>query len=281
VNTRLYPLFAALVLLVLVPGAASAQSSPTSVPPARISEEVVTMPTYPFSEPNPVPLLSRYARLYPYHSFDGYSTTSEPRQWNVVRLENDFIEVCVLPEAGGKAWGAVVKETGHEFIYRNEVMKFRNIALRGPWTSGGIEFNFGVIGHTPSTATAVDYVIRENPDGSVSCWVGGMDLPSRTHWRVEIRLPADKAYLETNVLWYNPTTGRSSPVLGIARWMRGSPWSSWSASRIRGLRPTAATAPPVILGRSRLDAILENIRFDGEALLSEALMRKRGHVQRV
>ncbi len=51
-------------------------------------------------------------------------------------------------------------------------MKFRNIALRGPWTSGGIEFNFGVIGHTPSTATPVDYVLRENPDGSVSCWVG-------------------------------------------------------------------------------------------------------------
>jgi hypothetical protein len=111
----------------------------------------------------------------------------------------------VLPEAGGKVWGAVVKETGHEFIYRNEVMKFRNIALRGPWTSGGIEFNFGVIGHTPATATPVDYALQENPDGSVSAFVGTMDLPSRTHWRVEIRLPADRAYFETNVLWYNPT----------------------------------------------------------------------------
>lgn len=196
----------ALVLPALAPRAGlAAQSPPTSVGTARISEEVITLSTYPFSEPNPVPILSRDARLYPYHSFDGYSTTPEPREWNVVRLENDFIEVYVLPEAGGKVWGAVVKETGHEFIYRNEVMKFRNIALRGPWTSGGIEFNFGVIGHTPATATPVDYVIRENPDGSVSCWVGGMDLPSRTHWRVEIRLPADKAYFETNVLWYNPT----------------------------------------------------------------------------
>jgi len=51
----------------------------------------------------------------------------------------------------------------------------------------------------------VDYELQENADGSVSCFVGGMDLPSRTHWRVEIRLPADKAYFETNVLWYNPT----------------------------------------------------------------------------
>jgi len=172
---------------------------------ARISEEIRSLETYPFSEPNPVPMLARDTRLYPYHSFEGYSVTSEPRDWKVVHLENEYIDVFVLPEVGGKVWGAVVKETGHEFILRNEVMKFRNIALRGPWTSGGIEFNFGVIGHTPSTATPVDYLIRENEDGSVSCFVGGMDLPSRTHWRVEIRLPADKAYFETSVTWYNPT----------------------------------------------------------------------------
>jgi tetratricopeptide (TPR) repeat protein len=172
---------------------------------ARISEGLRTLPTYPFSEPNPVPILVRDRRLYPYHSFEGYSADAEPREWTVVTLENDYIQVFVLPEVGGKVWGAVVKETGHEFIYRNEVMKFRNIALRGPWTSGGIEFNFGVIGHTPSTATPVDHLLRENPDGSVSCIVGAMDLPSRTQWRVEIRLPADRAYFETRVLWYNPT----------------------------------------------------------------------------
>ena len=172
---------------------------------ARISEEVLLLDTYPFSDPDPIPILASDPRLYPYHAFRGYSPASEPREWRVVRMENDLIEVFVLPEAGGKVWGAVVKETGHEFIYRNEVMKFRDIALRGPWTSGGVEFNFGVIGHTPATATPVDYTVRENADGSVSTFVGAMDLPSRTHWRVEIRLPADKGYFETHALWYNPT----------------------------------------------------------------------------
>ena len=33
--------------------------------------------------------------------------------------------------------------------------------MRGPWTSGGIEFNFGIIGHHPSTATPVDYLIKK------------------------------------------------------------------------------------------------------------------------
>ena len=184
-----------------IPVTASAQTPPA----ARISEETRVIDTYPFSEPDPIPILASDPRLYPYHAFRGYSVTSEPREWKVVKLENDLIEVFVLPEAGGKVWGAVVKETGHEFIYRNEVMKFRDIALRGPWTSGGIEFNFGVIGHTPATATPVDYLVRENADGSVSCFVGAMDLPSRTHWRVEIRLPPDRGYFETRALWYNPT----------------------------------------------------------------------------
>ncbi|WP_419949467.1 DUF5107 domain-containing protein [Candidatus Palauibacter sp.] len=174
-------------------------------PRARISEEVRVIDTYPFSDPNPVPVLATDRRLYPYHTFEGYAATSEPREWKVVTMENDLIEVFVLPEMGGKVWGAVVKETGHEFIYRNEVMKFREIALRGPWTSGGLEFNFGVIGHTPATATPVDYLVRENADGSVSTIVGATDLPARTPWRVEIRLPPDRAAFETRVLWYNPT----------------------------------------------------------------------------
>jgi tetratricopeptide (TPR) repeat protein len=182
-----------------------AQDDPRIAAAARVTEEVRTLTTYPFSEPDPIPMLARDARLYPYHSFEGYSHESVPREWKVVRLENDLIEVFVLPQIGGKVWGARVKKTGHEFIYRNEAVKFRNIALRGPWTSGGIEFNFGVIGHAPWTASPVDYVLRENADGSVSCVVGTMDLPSRTEWRVEIRLQAGRAAFETNVLWHNPT----------------------------------------------------------------------------
>ena len=172
---------------------------------ADISEESRNFTTYPFSDPDPIPILTSNTKIYPYHRFDGYSHTATQQSWKVVTLENDYIKVFVLPEVGGKVWGAIDKTTGEEFIYRNEVMKFRNIAMRGPWTSGGIEFNFGIIGHHPSTATPVDYVTRKNEDGSVSCIVGSLDLPSRTHWRVNITLPPDKSYFETKVLWHNPT----------------------------------------------------------------------------
>ena len=128
------------------------------------------------------------------------------KEWKVVTLENDYIIVTVLPEVGGKVMGAIEKSTGEEFIYLNHVLKFRAIGIRGPWTSGGIEHNFGLdLGHAPWTSSEVDYVLKENPDGSVSCIVGGLDLASRTQWRVNIHLPRDKAYFETRSLWYNPT----------------------------------------------------------------------------
>lgn len=185
------------ILLALSVKSAWTQSS------AVVTESKQEILTYPFSDPNPVPVLSSNPKIYPYHTFDGYAHDAEPKEWTVVTLENDYVVVYVLPEIGGKVWGAVDKVNGKEFIYRNEVVKFRNIAMRGPWTSGGIEFNFGIIGHHPSTATPVDYTTRKNADGSVSCIVGNIDLPSQTKWRVEIRLPSDRAYFETRVLFAN------------------------------------------------------------------------------
>ena len=154
----------------------------------KITEQQWSIKTYPFNNPNPIPILTKDTRLYPYHSFSGYDSEGTPKEWEAIKMENDHIEIYVLPGVGGKVWGAIDKKNGQEFIYKNEVLKFRNIALRGPWTSGGIEFNFGIIGHTPSTASPVDYYTRYNKDGSISTFVGAMDLPSRTEWRVEIKL---------------------------------------------------------------------------------------------
>ena len=178
---------------------------------ARVEEKTEAIRTYPFSDPDPVPIFARSsmggqgARLYPYFVFDRFTADPVEKSWTVVRLKNPYIEVAVLPQAGGKVWGASEKATGREFLYWNHVLKFRQIALRGPWTSGGIEFNFGIVGHAPSTATPVDYFLRQNPDGSASCVVGTMDLPSRTRWSVTITLPKDGVVFETNALWVNPT----------------------------------------------------------------------------
>lgn len=171
---------------------------------ATVTETVETVKTYPFSDPDPVADPSDL--FYPYFRFDGFSAKGIDRQWKVVSLENDYIKLTLFPEIGGKIWGAVDKTTGKEFIYNNHVVKFRDIAMRGPWTSGGIEFNFGIIGHAPTSSTPIDYVTRQKPDGSVSCYVSSYELVTRTLWTVEVNLPKDKAYFTTTTTWHNSSS---------------------------------------------------------------------------
>jgi tetratricopeptide (TPR) repeat protein len=161
--------------------------------------------TYPFSDPDPIPQPD--SKIYPYYRFDGFTDKPIQKEWKVVELENDYLKIIILPEVGGKIWSATDKTTGKDFIYNNHVVKFRDIAMRGPWTSGGIEANYGIIGHTPNCATPVDYAIVKKDDGSISCIIGVLDLLTRTCWRLDINLPKDKAYISTSSFWFN-----SSPM---------------------------------------------------------------------
>ncbi|WP_147383980.1 DUF5107 domain-containing protein [Maribellus luteus] len=168
----------------------------------KVSEQLIEFKTYPFSDPNPVPEINR---IYPYFYFHGYTNNAVQQKWKMVVLENEYIKVFVCPDIGGKIWGAIEKSTGKEFLYYNHVVKFRDVAMRGAWTSGGLEYNFGDIGHIPTCATPVDYTTKENEDGSVSCVVGAIDLPSGTKWNVEIKVSPGKAFFETKVSWFNNT----------------------------------------------------------------------------
>jgi tetratricopeptide (TPR) repeat protein len=191
-------------LLVLIPifiGSCNQQNQQSIV-----EEYTETMLTYPYHDTNSFPIIQNKNDIYPYSRIDGFSHTGTPRDWKVVKLENDYIEVYVLPEEGGKVWGAIDKVTGKEFIYKNNVVKYRDLAMRGPWTSGGIEFNTGVIGHHPGGASPVNYKVFTDDDGTAHCVVGGMDLPSHMQWRVDIFLPANTSYFETVSSWYNATS---------------------------------------------------------------------------
>ncbi|NKI28439.1 DUF5107 domain-containing protein [Arenibacter sp. 6A1] len=49
-----------------------------------------------------------------------------------------------------------------------------------------------IIGHTPNSATPVDYIVKNNEDGSVSCVTSALDLLTRTRWVIETKLEKDK-----------------------------------------------------------------------------------------
>lgn len=174
---------------------------------AVVRETTQTLTTYPFSDPDPVP---KPGRIYPYFRYDGYTDKPVLKDWKFIELENDYIKVYITPEIGGKIWGAYEKSTNFPFIYFNHVVKFRDVAMRGAWTSGGIEINFGDIGHAPTVSAPVDYFTRTNDDGSVSCFLGAWDWSARTRWMVEVNLPKDKAYFTTKSHWYNATPFETS-----------------------------------------------------------------------
>ncbi|MBK6782145.1 MAG: DUF5107 domain-containing protein [Gemmatimonadetes bacterium] len=227
------------LLALLLPAVLTAQG------PATIRETTREYPTYPFSDPNPIPVVGR---IYPYFRFDGFARTAVPRKWKVVELENAYLRVTILPEIGGKIWDAVDKRSGRSFLYHNHAVKFRDIAMRGPWTSGGIEANYGIIGHTPNVATPVDYLARTNPDGSVSCIIGALDLLTRTPWRLEVRLAPGEASFSTTSTWFN-----ASPL--------EQPYYSWMNAGIpvRGTCSSSIPAPvgwatPARWGRGRWTA---------------------------
>ena len=194
---RFYWVGACLYLLLQLQTTVMAQNN------ATIKEFEKDFKTYPFSDPNPV---ANPSNVYPYYRFDGFTNKPVQQKWKVVELENDFIKLWVMPQIGGKIWTAIDKKNNRPFIYQNDAIKFRDIAMRGPWTSGGLEANFGIIGHTPGVSNAVDYITRKNDDGSVSCIVSLLDLLTQTRWNMEIRLPKDKAYFTTHVFWHNQTS---------------------------------------------------------------------------
>lgn len=88
---------------------------------------------------------------YPYRQYNSYDRKLEEKEVSTAVLENDFIKAVFLPELGGRLWSLTDKKTGKNLLYTNDVIRFSNLAVRNAWFSGGVEWNLGVIGHTPFT----------------------------------------------------------------------------------------------------------------------------------
>ena len=95
------------------------------------------------------------------------------KEYTVIYLSNDYIELAVLPELGGKIWYAKDKKSGYEFIYKNNVVKPALIGVLGSWTSGGMEFNWP-FHHRASTFMPVDYTVERGEDYA-TIWISEHD----------------------------------------------------------------------------------------------------------
>lgn len=172
---------------------------------ATVRETTLEIPTYVVGpeDKNP-PLWSE--KVYPYAMQTEIMCGKAVKPYRAVILENDFLQVILLPDLGGKIYAAHDKTNNNaDFIYRNNVIKPGLVALRGAWTSGGIEWNFPTRGHTVNTFSPVNYTTRRNPDGSVTCVVGATEWVRRMEWSVAVTLPAGRSCFHNRMLLFNPT----------------------------------------------------------------------------
>lgn len=89
---------------------------------------------------------------YPYTQQNSYCDEKE-QQVSVAVLENDFLYAEFLPDFGGRLWKLYDKKKETDILYTNDVIRFRNLSIRNAWFSGGVEWNCGIIGHTPFTCS--------------------------------------------------------------------------------------------------------------------------------
>ena len=110
-----------------------------------------------------------YGRLstgYPYRMQNLYTRRTEEVDEKIAILENDYIRATFLTELGGRLWALIDKTTGRNLLYTNDIIRFSNLAIRNAWFSGGVEWNIGMIGHTPFTASPLYVAELEDEDGT-------------------------------------------------------------------------------------------------------------------
>lgn len=193
----------AILTLLLVSSSAMAQ--------VTVSETKTTIPTYLVGDPGLDPYFftgrtyqGAAGHVYPYPMYDILTDDRVDREYNYLKLENEYTEIGVLPEIGGRIFSANDKQTGYNFFYRQHVIRPALIGMIGSWISGGVEWNIPHHHRASSTLNA-GYELVENEDGSKTIWIGETELRQRLKWNIGLTMYPGKSYVEATFQIQNRT----------------------------------------------------------------------------
>ena len=175
---------------------------------AQAYEGTLILPTYAIKGENRNPVFhSQYgvAHIYPYTLLDDIDTDSSDKTYHTLVLENQYLRVTLITDLGGRVYSVFDKVSQREVFYKNSIVRFAPLAIRGAFFSGGIEFSFPVA-HAPTTCDKVNWDIRNNEDGSASASIGGLEHLSGLRWMITLTLFPDRCALAQDVYLYNPGT---------------------------------------------------------------------------
>ncbi len=106
----------------------------------------------------------RRETAYPYTQQNAYTEETE-QEIPVAVLENEFLYAEFLPTLGGRLWKLYDKKKQKDILYTNDVIRFRNLSIRNAWFSGGVEWNCGIIGHSPFTCSQMYCAFVQGKNG--------------------------------------------------------------------------------------------------------------------
>lgn len=143
-------------------------------------------------------------RVLPYGMQDRYTREKKPMQLKTVVLENDKLKATFLCEYGAKLHSLIKKETGKEILFSNTVIQPGNLAIRNAWTSGGIEWNIGQLGHTFTTCENV--FMAKMYDKKMGEFVRAFEFERQKglFWYLDFYLPQGEELLYVYVRIVNP-----------------------------------------------------------------------------
>lgn len=143
-------------------------------------------------------------RVLPYRMQDGYNREKRMRAFRAVVMENEFLRVTVLPEIDGRIASIIHKPTNRELLDRNPVFQPANLALRGAWISGGIEWNTCQLGHYYLTCSPVFAARVDGLYGEPALRIYEWDRVKCFPWQVDLVLPPGSPFLFARVRIVNP-----------------------------------------------------------------------------
>ncbi len=150
-----------------------------------VREDSLVIPTYLVNSPNPMPRFYEggthqgvQRRIYPYPMNDNLTYIKEDRSYYIVNVENEFIDVGIMPGMGGRIFYAVDKTNNYNWFYRQYVIKPSLIGMLGYWISGSNAWGFPHH-HGPNTVKPMDYKIVDHPNGSKTIWIANIDRRHR------------------------------------------------------------------------------------------------------
>ncbi|HYJ68810.1 MAG TPA: DUF5107 domain-containing protein, partial [Nocardioidaceae bacterium] len=139
------------------------------------------------------------ANMAPYLYQDGYGRDRRPDEIPVVTLENETLRATIALGLGGRIWSLEHKPSGRDLLYRNEVFQPANFGLRNAWFSGGLEWNIGARGHTPTSCVPVHAAVVDRPDGTPMVRLWQWERLREVTFQVDVWLDGDLLFVYVRI----------------------------------------------------------------------------------